>query len=150
MMIVNDRAKYCCEFVPRMKNAYLSMTHWSLSIPVNSMPQDIREEVVAQGKSQSGRLSSLHWARIHPSAGYDGRRSPGRDRTVLCMHESELQDFHKFHILSKLRIRFCDSSTIDVAQLRQTMDQFLSRINVLFVQRKAAQIHCFTRHATGS
>ena len=49
----------------------------------------------------------------------------------------------------KLRIRFCDSSTINVAQLRQTMDQFLSRISTLFVQRKAAHIHCFTQHVAG-
>lgn len=47
-----------------------------------------------------------------------------------------------------LRIRFCDRNTVDVAQLRQTMDTFLSWIGALFLQRKAAHIHCYTQHVT--
>lgn len=47
------------------------------------------------------------------------------------------------------RIRFCDKSTVDVAQLRSAMDDFMARITGLFLQQKASQIHSYTRHVSG-
>ena len=49
---------------------------------------------------------------------------------------------------AKLRIRFNDRNTVDVAQLRAAMENFLARVTALFVNRKACQIHCYTHAAS--
>ena len=49
----------------------------------------------------------------------------------------------------QLRIRFCDASTVDVAQLREALAKFMSRISGLFVQRKAHSIQGYTQFAPG-
>ena len=49
---------------------------------------------------------------------------------------------------AKLRIRFNDRNTVDVAQLRAAMENFLARVTALFVNRKACHIHCYTHAAS--
>ena len=46
------------------------------------------------------------------------------------------------------RIRLCDKNTIDVAQLRLALDDFMKKVSALFLQRKAGVIQSYTRHAT--
>lgn len=71
-----------------------------------------------------------------------------------CWHQTLLSNYQSAtinqcpHWSNLLRIRFCDASTVDVAQLRAALDGFISRITSLFVNRKADSVQGYTNFVT--